>query len=135
MARRNRRTIVSLVALLGVMLGGWMVLSASDAEPAAQPEAALSVNADGFFNEVKNGGGPPGGGCCDPALEPGGGIVPLCFEGHTCCANGSWQCNNPDGSPSCDPGTVCDAGCTSVGDPCGDDADCCSNRCKGGRCK
>ena len=45
--------------------------------------------------------------CCNPALEPGTGGNPFCFEGHTCCANGTWQCNNANGSPSCPPGVVC----------------------------
>ena len=82
---------------------------------------------------AKGGKGKPGGGgdaCCDPALEPGGGVVPFCFEGHTCCANGNWNCNNPDGSPSCDAGTVCDAGCGSSGASCSTGADCCSGNCK-----
>jgi hypothetical protein len=54
---------------------------------------------------AKGGGKPPK--CCDPALEPGTGGNPLCFEGHTCCSDGKWRCNNADGSPSCTPGTVC----------------------------
>ena len=50
---------------------------------------------------------PPKKKCCDRALEPGRFGNPLCFEGHTCCANGAWQCNNADGSPSCSNGAVC----------------------------
>lgn len=46
--------------------------------------------------------------CCDPALEPGQGGIPFCFEGASCCADGTWACNNPDGSPSCPLGQVCD---------------------------
>jgi hypothetical protein len=46
--------------------------------------------------------------CCDPALQPGQGGIPPCFEGASCCADGTWACNNPDGSPSCDLGVVCD---------------------------
>lgn len=45
--------------------------------------------------------------CCDPALRPGGGIVPFCFEGASCCADGTWSCNNADGSPSCLTGPIC----------------------------
>jgi len=57
----------------------------------------------------KGGGGGGGGGaaCCDPALQPGVGGNPLCFEGATCCSDGNWRCNNPDGSPSCTVGKVC----------------------------
>jgi len=40
--------------------------------------------------------------CCDPADEPGTNGNPLCFEGASCCADGSWACNNGDGSSSCD---------------------------------
>ena len=126
MARKNRRTIVSLVAVLGVALGGWMVLSAGGSE---------AVDTEELFSPMQKGKGKPGGGCCDPSLEPGVGGNPLCFEGHSCCASGAWQCNNADGSPSCSLGMPCNAECVSVGDACSDDADCCSNRCKGGRCK
>lgn len=82
-------------------------------------------------------GGKPGGGgaCCDPALEPGTNGNPWCFEGHTCCDNGNWQCNNPDATPSCDPGTVCDGSCGSNGSSCSSNGDCCSGKCKGGRCR
>ena len=80
-------------------------------------------------------GGPPSA-CCNPDAEPGVGGNPFCFEGHSCCDNGNWQCNNPDGSPSCAPGEVCEAGCGERNDACQSDADCCSGVCKGnGRCK
>jgi hypothetical protein len=46
--------------------------------------------------------------CCDPADEPGVGGNPFCFEGASCCADGTWACNNADGTPSCDVGDVCD---------------------------
>lgn len=65
------------------------------------------------MTEVKkggNGGGkgkPKPGGCCDPALEPGANGNPFCFEGHSCCSDGRWRCNNPDATPSCTAGTVC----------------------------
>jgi hypothetical protein len=39
--------------------------------------------------------------CCDPTEEPGVNGNPLCFEGHTCCSDGEWRCNNANGSPSC----------------------------------
>src|SRR5262249_22360547 len=68
--------------------------------------------------------------CCDPALEPGVNGNPLCFEGHTCCANGQWQCNNPDGSPSCSGGQVCGSTCSVSGASCTTNADCCSGQCK-----
>lgn len=44
----------------------------------------------------------PGQPCCDPALEPGTGDNPHCFEGSSCCADGAWACNDGEGSPSCD---------------------------------
>ncbi|GJM26845.1 MAG: hypothetical protein DHS20C16_32600 [Phycisphaerae bacterium] len=46
--------------------------------------------------------------CCDPADEPGVGGNPFCFEGASCCADGTWACNNANGTPSCDLGLVCD---------------------------
>jgi hypothetical protein len=56
----------------------------------------------------KGGGGPkPPKACCNPALEPGVGGNPFYFEGHTCCSDGKWRCNNPDATPSCAPGQVC----------------------------
>src|SRR5262245_36783302 len=71
--------------------------------------------------------------CCDPALEPGTNGNPLCFEGHTCCASGQWQCNNADGTPSC---TACGAACGLSGAACSVNADCCSNKCKANhRCR
>jgi hypothetical protein len=39
--------------------------------------------------------------CCDPTEEPGVNGNPICFEGHTCCANGEWECNNANGTPAC----------------------------------
>lgn len=69
--------------------------------------------------------------CCDPALEPGVGGNPLCFEGHTCCASGQWQCNNADGSPSCTGGQTCGSTCGTTGSSCNANADCCSGQCKG----
>ena len=47
--------------------------------------------------------------CCDPDVEPGVGANPTCFEGATCCSDGQWQCNQGDGSTTCD----------EVGDECG----------------
>jgi len=78
---------------------------------------------------------PSASACCNPDTEPGVG-GPLCFEGHTCCSDGNWRCNNPDGSPSCEAGEVCEEGCGERNDACSDDADCCSGTCKpNGRCK
>ncbi len=46
--------------------------------------------------------------CCDPLEEPGTHGNPFCFEGATCCADGTWQCNRGDATPTCDaPGRVC----------------------------
>ncbi|MDH3591866.1 MAG: hypothetical protein OER88_08315, partial [Planctomycetota bacterium] len=75
----------------------------------------------------KGGGKPkPGDACCDPALEPGQNGNPWCFEGHRCCDDGSWGCNNPDGSASCATGDVCDGSCASNGASCSSNGDCCS---------
>jgi len=64
--------------------------------------------------------------CCDPADKPGVGNNPPCFEGASCCADGSWACNNPDGSPSCLPGKECDEICGGfAGIPCSDPNDFC----------
>jgi hypothetical protein len=71
--------------------------------------------------------------CCDPTLEPGTGGNPPCFEGHTCCSDGFWRCNNADGTPGC---TVCGTACGARNTPCSTGADCCSGVCKpNGRCK
>jgi len=83
------------------------------------------------------GGGKPGGDrCCNPDDEPGTNGNPFCFEGHTCCSDGRWSCNNADASPSCDAGEVCTTGCGGKGDACESGADCCSGACKGnGTCR
>ena len=48
------------------------------------------------------------GPCCDPADEADAGGGTPCVEGATCCADGTWQCNEGDGSPTCEAlGTVC----------------------------
>lgn len=71
--------------------------------------------------------------CCDPTREPGVGGNPLCFEGHTCCADGFWRCNNHDGTPSC---TGCGTACGGKNTACTTGAQCCSGVCKpNGRCK
>jgi hypothetical protein len=71
--------------------------------------------------------------CCDPALEPGTNGIPFCFEGHTCCADGQWRCNNSDGTPGC---TACGGTCGLSGATCSTGADCCSGVCKGNhKCK
>jgi hypothetical protein len=62
--------------------------------------------------------------CCDPRDEPGTHDNPFCFEGATCCSDGTWACNAHDGSPTCDViGKVCQP------DPCRDpvtgEARCC----------
>ena len=139
-------------ALLAVVCLGLVTVSlgnsvAEDNPPAPSPQldksAACPAGTDAatdysaLFTPVAKGGGggPPSDQCCDPALEPGAGGNPFCFEGHTCCPGG-WQCNNPDGTPACSkPGEVCPTGCASVGESCNTDSDCCFNKCKGGRCR
>jgi len=103
--------------------------SACTAETPATPQADADLQAtpDAVDPSTQAGGSK----CCDPALEPGTGGNPLCFEGHTCCANGQWQCNNADGSPSCSAGAVCDGTCGTSGAACSSGADCCSGQCKG----
>ncbi len=156
----SKRFSIGLVVLAAVAFGGWALMDSSEALGAASNGASLNgldacdgggsgcaaknepcgANSDccsGICN--RNGrcrkGGPPGGGCCDPGLEPGVGGNPFCFEGHTCCSSGNWQCNNPDGSPSCDPGEVC-VDCAGAGGSCTSNDDCCSGRCKGnGTCR
>jgi len=46
--------------------------------------------------------------CCELDEQPGqGGSLP-CIEGVSCCADGTWSCNEGDGSPTCDSaGGVC----------------------------
>jgi hypothetical protein len=67
---------------------------------------ALLAPADAVAGKGGGGGKPPKTSCCNPALEPGVGGNPLCFE-NTCSSDGKWPCNNPDASPSCTPGQVC----------------------------
>lgn len=55
---------------------------------------------------------PPSDACCDPAARPGSAtsLIPACFEGHSCCPDGRWRCNDADGTPSCEDdqlGKVC----------------------------
>ena len=46
--------------------------------------------------------------CCNPLAEPGVGDNPTCVEGATCCADGTWACNEGDGSSTCaGQGAVC----------------------------
>ena len=40
--------------------------------------------------------------CCDIADMPGFNGNPFCFEGASCCGDGTWQCNQGNGQPSCD---------------------------------
>jgi len=136
MEEKNRlRLILLAVALLagGLVIAG----AASDGAPAIPAPDQGSANP--FFDDdatpVK---GKPGGGtaCCDPADQPGTNGNPFCFEGASCCEDGSWACNNPDGSPSCQTGTVCDGPCGSRGDACATGGDCCSGVCgKNGSCR
>jgi hypothetical protein len=81
-------------------------------------------------------GQPPSTACCNPAEQPGAGDNPLCTEGATCCADGTWSCNEGDGTPVCDSfGGVCtSAECDlelepGAGDnaPCVEGATCCSD--------
>jgi hypothetical protein len=74
--------------------------------------------------------------CCDPSAEPGTGDNPICFEGATCCADGTWQCNGAMGQSSCEaPGAVCSGACCDptkepgVGgnDFCFEGASCCAD--------
>ena len=104
------------VAVIGLGVTCWALVASSQANPTVL-------------------GGPPSS-CCNPDDEPGVGGNPICFEGHTCCADGQWRCNNADGSPSCPPGEVCPEGCADKNEPCDADEDCCSGDCKNnGRCR
>jgi hypothetical protein len=57
--------------------------------------------------------------CCDPAAKPGAGMNPVCTEGTTCCADGTWQCNWVSGEPMCDEsGGLCEiAACDPAAEP------------------
>jgi len=59
--------------------------------------------------------------CCDPSQEPGTNGNPFCFEGHTCCGDGTWACNDASGNSSCpaDVGTgeVCITCCDPSQEP------------------
>ncbi len=115
-----KRVSISVAVLTVLAFGSWALVSTGEASNANPPDGK---------------GGPPGPSCCDPGLEPGVGGNPFCFEGHTCCSDGHWSCNNPDGSPSCAPGEVC-VGCAGKGGSCDSNDDCCSGKCKGnGTCR
>jgi hypothetical protein len=136
---KNRRLVLSMIAMLSLALGSWAILSAGDSTTA--PSRAADANATEWSSspETTDLFTPAAGGgstkCCDPSQEPGVGGNPLCFEGHTCCSDGVWRCNNADATPSCDPGTECGV-CGLSGAPCTSPADCCSGRCKGsGTCR
>jgi hypothetical protein len=58
----------------------------------------------------------PSASCCNPAEQPGTNGNPLCFEGATCCADGTWACNEGDGSETC-AAPVCTAETTACCDP------------------
>ncbi|MCH8851813.1 MAG: hypothetical protein IID41_04085 [Planctomycetes bacterium] len=47
--------------------------------------------------------------CCAAAEEPGTGDNDICFEGASCCADGSWKCNEGVVSTCDAPGTPCKA--------------------------
>ncbi|MDH3284362.1 MAG: hypothetical protein OEQ13_06440 [Acidobacteriota bacterium] len=148
--RNVRRTVLSLVATLAVVLAGWALATPGDVATSAASEFAAAAAVASTDAGAASGcaatelpapltpvgkGKPPKLACCNPALEPGTNGNPFCFEGHTCCTDGTWRCNNPDATPSCDVGEVCAAGCGSRGDSCSSGGDCCSGSCKGGRCK
>jgi hypothetical protein len=73
--------------------------------------------------------------CCDPNTEPGTHGLPFCFEGASCCANGTWACNEGDGSTTCPGRKLCavDTCCDLArmpghyGAPCIEGASCCSD--------
>ncbi len=63
-----------------------------------------------------DGGDTPETACCDPDERPGEGGTFPCIEGASCCADGSWRCNEGDGSPTCDSaGGVCNGGACDDG--------------------
>ena len=133
---------VAFVTLMGStqpfacgVLDGWapVVAPPSVAVPAppsaGMPPEVATLAVDAVIDPLVAAGGSS---CCDPAKEPGTGGNPFCFEGHSCCANGQWQCNNPDATPSC---TVCGSSCSPSGAVCTSSASCCSGVCKKGRCR
>lgn len=63
--------------------------------------------------------------CCNLDEMPGNNGNPVCFEGATCCSDGSWQCNAGNGSSTC--ATDGDA-CDTDPDP---DPDSCEGSCGG----
>ena len=120
-----------LLLVLFLALGIASVAHAAEPAPAALSSACAVVldlgTADASFPPDKTGVA-GGTSCCDPALEPGPNGIPFCFEGHTCCADGQWRCNNSDGSPGC---TACGAACGLSGAACSAGSDCCSGQCRG----
>ncbi len=134
--RTNRRRVPLLFAGVGLVLAALVVFTAISADSGEKTEvsadALFAMPVEGPFTPAAR----PGPRCCDPDLEPGTGGNPFCFEGASCCADGRWQCNNPDGTPSCALGEVCPAGCAGRNESCEVDEDCCSGDCKrNGRCR
>ena len=67
--------------------------------------------------------------CCEPSEQP------QCIEGATCCADGTWQCNNGAGEPPCEEtalpctdGGQCvpEQGSCAMGEQCCDGLQCCA---------
>ena len=55
-----------------------------------------------------DGTGPEPERCCYAWQQPGFADVPACFEGASCCADGTWACNDGAGNSTCeDSGVVC----------------------------
>lgn len=124
MMRRFAICVALLVAGMGLAGLALSVIASSEDAP-LQPALATPVAPPASLAGSSA--------CCDPAAEPGVGGNPLCFEGHTCCSNGQWSCNNADGSPGC---TACGTACGGRNAACTSGANCCSGVCKpNGRCK
>jgi hypothetical protein len=64
--------------------------------------AGLAAAATGCDDDSIGKGQSPSTACCNPEEEPGAGGSPLCVEGASCCADGTWSCNDADGSSACD---------------------------------
>jgi hypothetical protein len=90
--------------------------SGSTADGSGSGSSEGSSSEGGSSSESSTGGGP----CCD------GEKAPLCIEGVSCCADGTWACNEGAGQTTCPGGAlgeVC-GGCAIQGESCVD-TDCC----------
>ncbi len=69
--------------------------SAGSTDTGATDTGSGSATDTGTGSSTGAGSDTGAGPCCDPTMEP------ICFEGASCCDDGTWQCNDGIGQPAC----------------------------------